>query len=78
MSTCQSNPIGPAPGLDDFNADITNAVLLPLLVEPKVIPDIEERWSRVRGTYRCFTGQSGQRDDFFEQKASHGCLKNPS
>jgi hypothetical protein len=48
MSTCQTSPIGSAPGLYDFNADITNAVLLPLLVEPKVIPDIEERWSRVR------------------------------
>jgi hypothetical protein len=34
--------------LPDFNADITNAVLLPLLVVPKVIPDIEEHWSQVR------------------------------
>ncbi|KAF9890560.1 hypothetical protein FE257_005691 [Aspergillus nanangensis] len=45
MSTRQSNTVGPAPDLDDFHADTTDAILLPLLVEPEAIPDTEERWS---------------------------------
>jgi hypothetical protein len=39
--------IGPAPDLDDFNADITDGILMPLLVEPEPLPDMEERRSRV-------------------------------
>ena len=43
----QDNTIGPAPDLDDFNDKITDGILLPLLVEPEAIPDVEERGSRV-------------------------------
>jgi hypothetical protein len=43
----QDNTIGSAPDLDDFNANITDGILLPLLVVPEAIPDVEERRSRV-------------------------------
>jgi hypothetical protein len=46
----QDNTLLSAPDLDDFNADITDGILLPLLVEPEAIPDVEERRSRVGET----------------------------